>query len=113
MEVNQLIREVKSILGEQVEFNKDMSKILPNMKSGQIDSLIEWCYKVKEGKIRGERGKKDGEIYFLTFKKIGDNTRSIIVKLKNSDFIEFHLGNHNYYDSVREDFGIKKNTYRY
>ncbi len=34
-----------------------------------------------------------------------------LVKVKNSIYIEFHLGGHKYYDKVRKDLDIKKGNY--
>ncbi len=34
--------------------------------------------------------------------------RILLVKVKNSFFIEFHLGNHKYYDKIRKDLDLKK-----
>jgi hypothetical protein len=37
--------------------------------------------------------------------------RILFVKVKNAVYIEFHLGDHKYYDKVRKDFGLKKTSY--
>lgn len=37
--------------------------------------------------------------------------RILFVKVKNSIYIEFHLGDHKYYDEVRKDLDLKKNSY--
>ncbi|HLC19602.1 MAG TPA: hypothetical protein VJK72_01695 [Candidatus Nanoarchaeia archaeon] len=50
----------------------------------------------------------------LTFRypfSIGNTEyRILFVKVKNSIYIEFHLGDHKYYDKVRKDLDLKKNT---
>lgn len=38
----------------------------------------------------------------------GTEYRILFVKVKNSIYIEFHLGDHKYYDKVRKDLDIKK-----
>ena len=35
----------------------------------------------------------------------------LFVKVKNSLYIEFHLGDHKYYDTVRKDLNLKKSSY--
>jgi len=35
----------------------------------------------------------------------------LFVKVKNSIYIEFHLGDHKYYDKVRKDLDLKKTSY--
>jgi len=37
--------------------------------------------------------------------------RILFVKVKNSIYIEFHLGDHKYYDKVRKDLSLKKGSY--
>ncbi len=37
--------------------------------------------------------------------------RILFVKVKNSFYIEFHLGDHKYYDKVRKDLDLKKSSY--
>jgi len=36
--------------------------------------------------------------------------RILIVKVKNSVYIEFHLGDHKYYDKIRDDLSLKKSN---
>ncbi len=36
--------------------------------------------------------------------------RILFVKVKNSLYIEFHLGDHKYYNKVRKDLDLKKNS---
>lgn len=51
----------------------------------------------------------------LTFRypfSIGNTEyRIMFVKVKNSIYIEFHLGDHKYYDKVRKDLDLKKSNY--
>ncbi len=51
----------------------------------------------------------------LTFRypfSIGNTEyRILLVKVKNSIYIEFHLGDHKYYDKVRKDLDLKKGNY--
>jgi len=37
--------------------------------------------------------------------------RILLVKVKNSIYIEFHLGDHKYYDKVRKELDLKKTSY--
>jgi hypothetical protein len=37
--------------------------------------------------------------------------RVLLVKVKNSIYIEFHLGDHKYYDKVRDELQLKKGSY--
>jgi hypothetical protein len=44
----------------------------------------------------------------LTIK--GNAYRVLLVKVKNGFYIEFHLGDHDYYDKIRTDLKIKKTS---
>jgi len=48
---------------------------------------------------------------YIFFKKIGNNIRTILIKIKNKDFIEIHLADHKYYDDKRKELGFKKDSY--
>ena len=37
--------------------------------------------------------------------------RILFVKIKNSIYLEFHLGDHNYYDKIRRELDLKKGNY--
>ncbi|MBU0962469.1 MAG: hypothetical protein KKD48_01040 [Nanoarchaeota archaeon] len=37
--------------------------------------------------------------------------RILLVKVKNSIYIEFHFGDHKYYDKVRKELDLKKSSY--
>ena len=37
--------------------------------------------------------------------------RIMFIKVKNSFYIEFHLGDHKYYDTVRKSLDLKKGSY--
>jgi hypothetical protein len=41
----------------------------------------------------------------------GIDYRILFIKVKNSFFIEFHLGDHKYYDKVRKHLDLKKTSY--
>jgi hypothetical protein len=51
----------------------------------------------------------------LTFRhqfSIGNTEyRILFVKVKNSIYIEFHLGDHKYYDNVRKELDLKRSGY--
>lgn len=113
MNVEYIQNKIEEIFGSQIKFNKEMKNSFSLLKEGQIENLIEWCEKVKNEEIPAHRGIRDGESFFLTFKKFGNKARSIVIKIKNGEYIEFHLGNHDYYDNIREEYGLKQNSYRY
>lgn len=46
-------------------------------------------------------------------KKIGSSNRCIVIKIKNREFKEIHLGNHAYYDKLRKILGLKEDNTQY
>jgi len=50
-------------------------------------------------------------VFRYPFKIKNTEYRILFVKVKNSIYIEFHLGDHKYYDKVRKDLRLKKRNY--
>jgi hypothetical protein len=50
---------------------------------------------------------KDLLVFRLPFSINNIEYRILLVKVKNSVYIEFHLGKHNYYDKIRKDLGLR------
>ena len=108
MNVEELKFELRKIFGE-IEFNKDFDKYAITIKNLDIN-LIPWCMKVKNEEILAIPTKRDVIIFI---KKIGSSNRCIIIKIVNGEFKEIHLGNHRYYDKLRNKLGIKKGSRSY
>lgn len=107
MNADELKLELKKIFGNQIIFNKEFDSLALNIKN--IDSnLIEWCKQIVLKKIVPIPTSKTDSIVFI--KKIGSSNRCIIIKIKNGEFKEIHLGNHEYYDSLRKNLGLKKDN---
>lgn len=110
MNADELKLELKKIFGNQIIFNKEFDDISKNIKN--IDSnLIEWCKLVKDDKIKRIPSNLTDNVVFIN--KIGSTNRCIIIKMKNGEFIEIHLGNHKYYDYLRKKLGLKKDNKSY
>lgn len=41
----------------------------------------------------------------------GNDYRIMVIKIKGSYYIEFHIGKHKYYDKLRKDLGLTKKDY--
>jgi len=109
-------QELKSILvelfGNQIVFNKDFDFYAEQLKEDMQRDLIDWCKQCKEDLLRGYTPEnKKMKHFYVFFKKIGNETRSILIKIKNQDFIEIHLADHTYYDDKRKELGLKKSSY--
>ncbi|MDP7141200.1 MAG: hypothetical protein QGH19_03295 [Candidatus Woesearchaeota archaeon] len=111
MNAEELRLKIKQIFGEQIEFNKDFDRHSLNL-GNQVDNLLEWCNIINEGKVKPIPAPKFKEgITFI--KKIGSTNRCIVIKLRNKEFKEIHLGDHTYYDRLRKVLGLKKDNKYY
>ncbi len=110
MNVEELKLELRKIFGE-VEFNKDFDKYAVTIKNLDVN-LIPWCIKVKNEEILAIPAKRPKDV-IIFIKKIGSSNRCIIIKIVNDEFKEVHLGDHRYYDKLRDKLGIKMGSRSY
>lgn len=111
MNVEELKAKLREIFGEQITFNQKFNEYAEMVKN--LDpNLINWCLLIKEEKIRAIPTSKvlDTVVYI---KKIGSSSRCIIIKIKNGVFSEIRLGDHDYYNRMRKNLGLKKSSYDY
>lgn len=105
-----------------VEFlGKNFDKVVNSISESQIKKIYSWIREVVKEEIQpifigSKKSYKDWTInQLLTFRYAFsvNNTeyRILFVKVKNSLYIEFHLGDHKYYDKVRKDLSLKKSSY--
>lgn len=111
MNAEELKHKIKEIFGEQVIFNKEFEFYAQAIKNIE-DNLLHWCILIKEGKIPPiSKSRLGDKIVFI--KKIGSSNRCIIIKLKNNEVEEVHLGNHIYYNHLTKILGLKQSSYTY
>ena len=114
--------EIRKIVSQdyKLEFlGDDFDKIASFVSESRAKSIYSWIQRVLIKEIQpitigSKRQYKDWKINdLMTFRypfQIGNTEyRILFVKVKNQVYIEFHLGDHNYYDKIRKDLGIKKN----
>jgi hypothetical protein len=110
MNAEELKHKIKEIFGNQIVFNKEFDKLADDIKSPE--DLFSWCVLIKERKIPPISNAETGDkIIFI--KKIGSSNRCIIIKIKNGEFKEVHLGDHRYYNYLTGALGIKKSSETY
>ncbi|MBI4980518.1 hypothetical protein HZC30_03110 [Candidatus Woesearchaeota archaeon] len=110
MNAEELKRKIKEIFGEQIVFNKEFDELAGSINSPE--DLFSWCILIKERKILPISNAKLGDkIVFI--KKIGSSDRCLVIKIKNGDFKEVHLGDHRYYNYLTSALGIKKSSNTY
>src|SRR3989338_539621 len=90
------------IFGSQLKFNKQFDQYAENLKEGMMQDLLHWCKRAKENKLLGSvPSKKKFKHLYTFFRKIGSDTRAILIKEQNSQFIEVILTGHRHYDETR------------
>ena len=117
-------RKIQEMLSQEykVEFlGKDFDEIASRLTDTKAEKIYAWARDVFGKQIQpivvgSERQYKGWQISeLLTFRhqfSIGNaEYRILLVKVKNSIYIEFHLGDHRYYDKVRKELDLKKNSY--
>ena len=112
MNAKELRNELINIFGNNIVFNKEFDYYAEQLKEEMQIKLLEWCKKCKQDLFRGHTPLKPHlKDLYVFFKKIGNKIRTILIKIKNADFIEIHLSDHKYYDEKRKEFGFKKSSY--
>lgn len=111
MHVEELKQELKALLGEQIIFNKEFDFYAKEIKNLSIN-LLDWCQKIIEKEVKPASAKKlvDGLVFI---KKIGGSNRCFIIKIKNGEFREIHLADHDYYNKKMKELGLKKSSQTY
>jgi len=103
---------LKQILGTEITFNKDFDNYFAKLKQSMQENLLSWCAECAGGTAKGSvPTSKEHKDKFVFFRKIGDNTRGILVKEQNGGFIELYLTSHKEYDDIRVNLGYKKSSY--
>lgn len=106
----------------RVEFlGKNFDQIVNLLTENKAEKIYQWAKDIVERKIQpisigSKKSYKEWAVSeLLTFRYPFsiENTeyRILFVKVKNSVYIEFHLGDHKYYDKVRKDLDLKKSNY--
>ena len=107
----------------RVEFcGDDFDKTVENISETKAEKIYAWVQQVVEDNIapimKNIKNKKYKGIplnQLLSFRKeiqiSGNEHRIMIIKIKSSYYIEFHIGQHKYYDKLRKDLGLTKKDY--
>lgn len=106
----------------QLEFlGKNFDQIVSLLTETKTEKIYQWVSRIIEKNIQpiaigSKKPYKEWTVnQLLTFRYpfIINNVeyRILLVKVKSSVYIEFHLGDHKYYDKVRKDLNLKKSNY--
>jgi len=121
---NEFKKKIEASISQEygVEFlGKNFDQIVNLLTEIKAEKIYQWVKNIVESKIEpisigSKKTYKEWEVNeLLTFRypfSIGNTEyRILFVKVKNSVYIEFHLGDHKYYDNVRKDLDLKKSNY--
>lgn len=100
---------------------KNFDQIVNLLTENKAERIYQWLKEIVEKKIQpisigSKKPYKEwvvSELLTFRYPFSIQNTeyRILFVKVKNSVYIEFHLGDHRYYDKVRKDLDLKKSNY--
>ncbi|MBU2560947.1 MAG: hypothetical protein KKD17_01525 [Nanoarchaeota archaeon] len=124
VEPREFRKRIQEIVSQdyKVEFlGKNFDQIVSILTDTKAGKIYSWVNEVVSKKIQpifigSEKQYKNWAVSELfTFRhqfSIGNTEyRTLLVKVKNSIYIEFHLGNHKYYDKIRKELDLKKSSY--
>lgn len=124
MQPEEFKAKVRSIVSQdyQLEFLGDnFDQIVALLTNTKATKICAWLGEVLKKEIQpitigSDKAYKDWKMnQLLVFRypmTIGNNEyRILFVKVKNSFYIEFHLGDHKYYDKVRKRMDLKKTSH--
>lgn len=116
----QFKKKIQEILSQNynIEFlGNNFDKIVLEINKNLEERIIIWLKYINKRlviplsiNIKKEYKKwiiKDLLVFRFPFSINNIQYRILLVKVKNSVYIEFHLGKHNYYDKMRKELGLK------
>jgi len=102
----------------KIEFlGTDFEETVKKISETKAEQIYHWVKQVVEGNVapimKNIRDKKYKGIplnKLLSFRKeiqiSGNEHRILLIKIKNENYIEFHLSQHKYYDTLRKDLSL-------
>jgi 23S rRNA pseudoU1915 N3-methylase RlmH len=109
MNAEEIKQQLRKIFGERIIFNKDFNKYAEGLKQVMQERFVNWCKQVKEKEIQAIPSKTKEEVLVFV-KKIGSTNRCIVLKIVNDEFKEIHLADHDYYNKIMKNLGLKKSS---
>ncbi len=116
--------KIRSIISQEYSLDflgSNFEQIASLISDLKAEGIYRWIQDVLERKIQPITigSKKRYKLWTVNelmsfrypFNIDGVDYRILFIKVKNSFYIEFHLGDHKYYDKVRKDLNLKKGGY--
>ena len=111
---------VTVLLGEVAFLGPQFDAIVQKLSDDAVRTIITWLQTITERKERallpthGSQYKSVPTGDLLVFRKElsieGKAMRILLVKIKNAQYWEFHLGKHAYYDEVSEQLQLRRSS---
>ena len=107
----------------ELEFlGNNFDKIVNLLSEAKAEEIYRWAERIMKEEIQPILTKKSKKRYkqwlihdLLSFRKeVGierTHYRVLLIKVKNSFYIEFHLSDHNYYDKLRKKLDLTYKNY--
>ncbi len=112
MNAEETKQRLRDIFGQYIIFNKDFDTYAAEFKETMQQTFLLWCQAVKDNEVLPLKSKtKKSVVVFL--KKIGSTNRCIVLKIVNGEFKEVHLADHDYYNTLMHNLGLKKSSKQY
>jgi hypothetical protein len=103
-------------------YGDDFEKIVMMFSEIQANELYSWVEKIIKKEIQPILPRKSNKnykqwpindliVFLRKFNISNTEYRIILLKVKNKDYIEFNLGKHDYYDSLRYSLGLTDRKY--
>lgn len=116
--------KVKEVVSQEYQFEflgENFNQIVNFLTETKAEKIYQWLKQVAENNIRPimvgskkpykEWTIKELLVFRYPFSINNTEYRVLFVKVKNSIYIEFHLGDHKYYDKVRKSLDLKRGNY--
>ena len=114
-------KNIESLLSQdyKVEFlGGNFDQVVHLLTENKVEKIYSWIKGVLArdvqpilvGSTKPYKGWRVNELLTFRYPFSIENTeyRILFVKVKNSIYVEFHLGDHKYYDKVRKDLNLKE-----
>jgi mRNA-degrading endonuclease RelE of RelBE toxin-antitoxin system len=125
VDVTEFKEKVTEIISQDYKIDflgDDFDKTIDRLSETKAEKIYAWVREVVENNIapimKNARDKKYKGIplnEILSFRKeiqvAGSDHRIMLIKIKSEHYIEFHIGQHKYYDRLRKNLGLTKKDY--
>lgn len=103
---NEFIEKIKEkTMNDNLWINKEAKKQFKSVDENQQKRILDWIDNIINGEIPSAKNitLKYGKKHSVFFGKFSNENRTILLQFEDG-IVEFHLGNHNYYDDWKGNY---------